>query len=151
MSTAPVSKTSAGSPAGSGEDRLRVDLHRARAALVEAELSDHAPDRYVGAHVAALRVAAIVLSVRAQSRRLGPRDAWVVLSEVAPELAEWAAFFAATQPKREAIDRGARYAVTTREADDLLRDASSFLSLVENNLNAARRRHESARSGRATA
>ena len=122
---------------GTGKDQLRMDLHRARAALVEAELSDPPADRYAAAHLAALRMAAVVLSVRSRATRPGPRNAWLVLSEVAPELAEWAAFFAATQPKRESIERGARYAVSSREADDLVRDAGSFLSLVERSLQAA--------------
>lgn len=122
---------------GTGSDQLRMDLHRARAALVEAELSDPPADRFAAAHLAALRMAAIVLSVRARSTRPGPRNAWVVLSEAAPEFAEWAAFFAATQPKRKAIEQGARYAVSTREADDLVRDAGSFLLLVERSLQVA--------------
>jgi hypothetical protein len=54
-----------------------------------------------------------------------------MLAEVAPELAEWAAFFAATEAKRDAIRDGATSVVSVREADDLVRDARAFLRLVE--------------------
>jgi len=54
-----------------------------------------------------------------------------MLADVAPEFAEWAAFFAATEAKREAVRAGATTIVSAREADDLVRDAQSFLGLVE--------------------
>lgn len=112
---------------------VQLDLHRARTALVEAELAHHPSDRFLAAHLAALRVAAVVLALRARPGRRDsrPRNAWVVLAEVAPELGEWAAFFAATEGKREAVRAGATTLVSAREADDLVRDAQTFLGLVE--------------------
>jgi hypothetical protein len=50
---------------------------------------------------------------------------------VAPELAEWAFFFAATEAKRDAVRAGVTGLVTLREADDLVRDTGCFLALVE--------------------
>ncbi|MFL6135070.1 MAG: SAV_6107 family HEPN domain-containing protein, partial [Nocardioidaceae bacterium] len=88
------------------------------------------------AHVAALRATAALLAARA-TPTLAPRrgrqqkNAWVLLAEVAPELSEWAAFFAAGAAKRAAAEAGSRRAVTAREADDLVRDADRFLGLVE--------------------
>ena len=55
------------------------------------------------------------------------KNAWVLLAEVAPELGEWAAFFAAGAAKRAAAEAGLARAVTEREADDLVRDADRFL------------------------
>lgn len=112
------------------------DLRRARSALAEAELAERPSDRYLAAHLTALRVVAVVLTHRARSgtaRRPGgrPRNAWRMLAEVAPELAEWAAFFAATQAKRDAVRAGATSIVSAREADDLVRDVEAFLRLVE--------------------
>ncbi len=120
---------------------IQLDLQRARTALVEAELSCHPSDRYLAAHLAALRVAAIVLALRARPGRGSsrPRNAWLVLAEVAPEFGEWAAFFAATQGKREAVRAGATTIVNAREADDLIRDAQTFLGLVEHALGRRRR------------
>ena len=83
------------------------DLRRACSSLAEAELAQRPSDRYLAAHLTALRVVAIVLTHRAapaMARLSGrPRNAWRMLAEVAPELAEWAAFFAATEAKRDAI------------------------------------------------
>jgi len=78
-----------------------------------------------------------VLAVRASplsSRRHGPRNAWALLTQVAPELAEWAAFFAAGAGKRAAAEAGLTRAITARDADDLVRDAETFLALVETTL-----------------
>jgi hypothetical protein len=123
---------------------LAQDLQRARAALLDAELSDHPSERFLAAHLAALRVAAIVLALRARPGRGSsrPRNAWLLLAEVAPELGEWAAFFAATQGKREAVRAGATTIVTAREADDLVRDAQTFLGLVERGLSRQRVTHD---------
>ena len=68
------------------------------------------------------------------SRRRPQKNAWVLLAEVAPELSEWASFFAAGATKRAAAESGSRRAVTEREADDLVRDADRFLALVETSL-----------------
>jgi sugar phosphate isomerase/epimerase len=117
------------------------DLQRARSSLAEAELARRPSDRYLAAHLAALRVVAIVLTYRTptttgrstgQPRSTGrPQNAWRMLADVAPELAEWAAFFAATEGKRDAIRAGATSIVSAREADDMVRDATAFLRLVE--------------------
>jgi hypothetical protein len=112
-------------------------LGRAAESLREAITSPDVPSRYAHAHVAALRATAALLAARA--RPAGPRrgrqkNAWVLLAEVAPELAEWATFFASGAQKRAAAEAGSRRAVTEREADDLVRDADRFLALVETSL-----------------
>jgi hypothetical protein len=116
---------------------LRADLQRAHAAILEAELAANPSERFLAAHLAALRVAAIILRVRAgsaPSRPGRPRNAWRLVADVAPEFAEWAAFFAATEAKRDAVRSGATAIVSAKEADDLVRDARSFLRLVEHSL-----------------
>lgn len=114
---------------------LLDDLQRARTAVLEAELGSTPGERYLAAHAAALRAAAVILSIRTHpalaARRTGPRDAWLTVAEVAPELQEWAGFFAATAGKREAVQAGATSIVSTREADDLVRDVGAFLAVVE--------------------
>jgi hypothetical protein len=112
-------------------------LARAAESLSESIAATDAPTRYACAHVAALRAAAALLAARAQpepSRRRAQRNAWVLLTEVAPELAEWARFFAAGAAKRAAAEAGSTRAVTGREADDLVREADRFLALVERSL-----------------
>ncbi len=112
-------------------------LARAAESLSEAIVATEVPTRYACAHVAALRAAAALLAARAHpepARRRPQRNAWVLLSEVAPELAEWARFFAAGAAKRAAAEAGSTRAVSEREADDLVRDADRFLAVVERSL-----------------
>ncbi len=109
-------------------------LARAAESLSEAIAATDVPTRYAFAHVAALRAAAALLAARAMpapSRRRTQKNAWVLLVEVAPELEEWARFFAAGASKRAAAEAGSTRAVTEREADDLVRDADRFLGVVE--------------------
>ena len=108
-------------------------LSIARHGLATAETAGSSAERYAAAHLAALRAAAAVLAARARpgSSRRGPRSVWVVLPQVAPELGEWAAFFAAGAGKRAFAEAGVAGAVTAREADDLLREAAAFVALVE--------------------
>jgi hypothetical protein len=114
-------------------------IDQARRGLREATAVEVTAERYAAAHLAALRGAAAVLAARAHRsdpklRRRRPTSAWVLLTAVAPELAEWAAFFAAGAGKRAAAEAGVVRAVTRREADDLVRDVASFLSVVETTL-----------------
>jgi hypothetical protein len=111
-------------------------LARSAESLRDAVVAHDVPTRYACAHVAALRAAAALLAARARpmatgARRRPQKNAWVLLAEVAPELAEWATFFAAGAAKRAAAEAGSTRAVTEREADDLVRDADRFLAVVE--------------------
>ena len=67
-----------------------------------------------------------------RSRR--PTSVWTLLAGVAPEFEPWAAYFAAGAGKRAAAEAGLRGAVTTREADDLMRDAGECVALIETTL-----------------
>ena len=111
-------------------------LDQARRGLIEAAAATDPRERYATAHLAALRAAAAVLAARTrpEGNRRRPRSAWVLLGEVAPELGEWATFFAAGAAKRAAAEAGLSRAVTEREADDLVRDVEAFLGVVEGGL-----------------
>ncbi len=110
-------------------------LSRAAASLADAITAPDVPTRYACAHVAALRAAAALLAARARPvprpRGRRQKNAWVLLAEVAPELSEWAGFFAGGAAKRAAAEAGSTRAVTAREADDLVRDADRFLAVIE--------------------
>jgi hypothetical protein len=128
----------------SGRARCRVAptavalLESARHGLANAVDETSPGARYVGAHLAALRAAAAIVAARPElgtgRRRKGPPSVWELLPRVEPALAEWAAFFAAGAGKRAAAEAGLPRAVSGREADDLLRDAETFLSLAEETL-----------------
>lgn len=109
-------------------------LDRARASLLMSARSDSVTQRYIDAHLSALRAAAALLAARSRpSRRSRPRSVWEVLPVVAPELTEWALFFASSARRRAALERGS-YVMSLREADDLLRQAEIFLDLVQTSL-----------------
>jgi hypothetical protein len=99
--------------------------------LTEAATWINADERFRLAHLGALRTAAALFADRARPSNRRPTNAWVLLAQVAPELSDWASYFAAGASKRAAIESGAQNVVTAREADDLVRAATEFLTMVE--------------------
>jgi hypothetical protein len=108
-------------------------LARSAESLQEAITAVDVPTRYACAHVSALRATAALLAARAHPapRARRQKNAWILLAEVCPEMAEWARFFAAGASKRAAAEAGSSRAVTERESDDLVREADNFLAVVE--------------------
>jgi SAV_6107-like HEPN len=110
-------------------------IETARRGLAEADAEADPGTRYICAHLAALRAAAAIVAARGEpgtgARRRRPRSVWELLPQVEPTLAEWAAYFAASAAKRAAAEAGLPRAATAREAEDLLRDAGTFLSVAE--------------------
>ena len=107
-------------------------LRQAAEGLAEAHRTDEPLARYPAAYLAALRAAAAVLAVRAvpQPARGATRNVWTLLTQVAPELGEWAAFFAACSNTRAAAEAGIAWLVSRRDADDMLRQAEQFVTIV---------------------
>jgi hypothetical protein len=135
----PIGRRSTGVPRLPTSSDHLIDL--ARDGLADATAATAPAERYAAAHLSALRAAAAVIGARARpepppARRVRPLSAWVLLATVAPELGEWAAFFAAGARKRANAEARLPGAVTAREADDLLRDAETFLAVVETKLGA---------------
>jgi hypothetical protein len=109
-------------------------LRLARQGLAEAAVTRPDGLRYATAHLAALRAAAAVLAARAQPApglRNRMTSVWALLTRVAPDLTEWAAFFAAGAARRAAAEAGIPRVVSARDADDLLRAAEQFTAVVE--------------------
>ena len=115
-------------------------LETARRGLAEADAEADPGTRYICAHLAALRAAAAIVAARGEpgtgGRRRRPRSVWELLPQVEPALTEWAAFFAASAAKRAAAEAGLPRAATAHEAEDLLRDAGTFLTVAERALGA---------------
>ncbi|MEY9937802.1 hypothetical protein ABH932_002193 [Streptacidiphilus sp. MAP5-52] len=120
-----------------GAPPAAVDLlTQAQRGLAEARELQGPLERYALAHLAALRAAAAVLALRGRPeenarKRKRIRSAWEVLPEVAPELAEWALYYAAGAPKRAAAEAGIASAASARDADDLVRNTALFLRMVQ--------------------
>ena len=114
-------------------------LGTARHDLATAMTTTVATERYAAAHLAALRTAAAVLAVR--TRPAAPPGGRAPCGRCCrrwrPSSPSGPAFFAAGAAKRAAAEAGLTRAVTAREADDLLRDAQTFLALVETTLGLA--------------
>lgn len=112
-------------------------LQRSAESLHEAMSATDAAGRYAFAHVAALRAAAALIAARSAPVAVGKRrqrNAWVLLTDAAPELAEWSSFFASGAAKRAAAEAGSTRAVSQEEADALVRSANQFLGVVEETL-----------------
>ena len=126
-------------PSGPPAAALKL-LRAARRGLTDAAGERVPANRYVGAHLAALRAAAAILATRGEPRgatRRRPRSVWDMLPQVEPALAEWAAFFAASAVKRAAAEAGLPRAVSAAEADRLLHDADTFVTIAERALGRA--------------
>lgn len=109
-------------------------LDRSRSGLIEASTTSDSSQRFIDAHLAALRAGAALLGARSTpSSRSRLRSVWELLPGVAVETTEWATYFAATARRRAAIERGSAQACT-READDLLRAAHRFVEMVRSAL-----------------
>ncbi|MEV6206896.1 SAV_6107 family HEPN domain-containing protein [Kitasatospora sp. NPDC051914] len=111
-------------------------LRQAHRTLTAARSMPDPLERYATAHLAALRTTAAVLAVRGRPdrnprRRQAIRSAWELLPQVAPELAEWASYFAAGASRRAAAEAGIRSAAGARDADDLIRNTGLYLRIVE--------------------
>ncbi|MBN9789936.1 hypothetical protein DMP17_15200 [Pseudonocardia sp. TMWB2A] len=119
-------------PAPPSRDALGL-LRQAAEQLAEAHRETEPLRRYPAAYLAALRAGAAVLAMRARprTRRGAPRDVWRLLAEVAPELEEWAAFFAGCSRLRIEAEAGIDRHVDRRAADDLLRQAEQFVTRVQ--------------------
>jgi hypothetical protein len=101
-------------------------LEQSRQCLAEAYAAELAAARLVASQDAAMRAAAALV---ARTGRAGPQDLWPLLARHAPELGEWADYFALAAVRREEVESRA-LRVPVREADDLLRAAETFVGLV---------------------
>ncbi|MEO7070508.1 MAG: SAV_6107 family HEPN domain-containing protein [Nostocoides sp.] len=109
-----------------------------------------ARERYLQAHLAALRAAAALVGSRGGRAPHDPRvpyagpggptrrGLWTALAVTAPELGEWASYFAATGRRSRRVVRGEPTPISPRDADDLVRAAQTFLTLAAGRLGAAR-------------
>lgn len=105
-------------------------VERSRSSLVEAAHAREVSQRYLQAQLAALRAAAALVAARSTpGSHGGPRNLWDLLPGVAPELREWADFFARSTALRAGIEQG-RVVVSVRDADDQLRQAETFVETV---------------------
>ncbi len=107
-------------------------IGQAWADLAESRRETDPNQRFAVAYLAALRGAAAMLALRGRPHRgrARPTSAWVLLANLAPELDEWALFFASSSATRAAVQAGVTRLVTQRAADDMTRQTAQFLDLI---------------------
>ncbi|SDI03585.1 hypothetical protein SAMN05421869_104108 [Nonomuraea jiangxiensis] len=66
-----------------------------------------------------------------EGRRRRLRSAWELLPEVEPHLAEWAAYFSVSADKRAAAEAGMVRRISAADADEILAEAETFVSTIE--------------------
>jgi len=108
-------------------------LSQAERGLADALVDLDAAQRFAQAYLAALRAGAALLALRGRPHRAQarPMSVWTLLASVAPEMREWAAFFASCSATRASVQAGITRAVTDRSADDLVRQSGQFVDLVK--------------------
>lgn len=108
-------------------------IQLAGAGVAAAAVVPVAQQRFNAAYLSALRAAAAMVAMRAPKSGRRISSVWELLTCIAPELGEWARLFQFRGSQRTtAASASAR--VSTREADDLLRDAAAFVRLVARSL-----------------
>ncbi|OLF16856.1 SAV_6107 family HEPN domain-containing protein [Actinophytocola xanthii] len=119
-------------PVSNAPESALTLLVQAERGLTEAAVESDAAQRFAQAYLAALRAAAALLAMRGRPHRARarPMSVWTLLASVAPEMREWAAFFASCSATRASVQAGITRAVTARSADDLVRQTGQFLELV---------------------
>lgn len=119
-------RTCSGRADDAGSSELLTQAWRA---IAEAQVASTATERFERASVAAVRAAsAVVAGCPGKVQGARPQSIWTLVVRCAPELREWADFFAAATRTCVALRSSgvASGGITERLADDLLRDADRF-------------------------
>lgn len=102
-------------------------LDRSDAELAAASTATDPAERFVHAHLAALRAAAAVVALRGRpSARTRARSVWDMLAIVEPDLAAWSGYFASGARVRAAVEAGLEPDVDARRAAELVACAEDF-------------------------
>ncbi|MBD7981403.1 MULTISPECIES: SAV_6107 family HEPN domain-containing protein [Oerskovia] len=114
------------SPGALAPDVARL-LARADAEIIAANLAADPAERFVHAHLGALRAAAAVVALRGRpSARSRARSVWDLLAVVEPGLAAWSVYFAGGARIRAAVDAGRFDAVDPGRAEEIMVCAEDF-------------------------
>lgn len=120
-------------PGGPVSLLARSQLADAHRGLDRSMQAGDIADRYAAAHLGALRGAAALLATRPKptARALKHASVWVLMAKVAPELEEWANYFAAGSAKRKAAEAGITRLISDQDATEMVRQTSDFLEVIE--------------------
>lgn len=101
--------------------------------LAEAQWQRDPVERFSVSYSSAVRAGAAVLAARGRPHRgrSRPTSVWTLLEQAAPEMGEWAMFFAAHSGVQAAAQAGMRDRISERMADDMLRQAGQFVDMAD--------------------
>ncbi|MEU6644165.1 SAV_6107 family HEPN domain-containing protein [Saccharomonospora sp. NPDC046836] len=107
-------------------------LTQARHGLAEAGREADPVRRFISAYLSALRAAAAVLAARGRPHRgrAKPESVWTLLESAAPELQQWAVFFAAYSARQAAAQAGVTRRITAESTDELFVQAGRFVAIA---------------------
>lgn len=107
-------------------------LSHAQHGLADAGGESDPVERFIAAYLSALRAGAAVLAARGRPHRgrAKPTSVWTLLESVAPELREWALFFAGYSATQAAAQSGITRGLDAEVADELLRRSTQFVELA---------------------
>lgn len=105
-------------------------LGRSDAELVAATLASEPAERFLHAHLSAVRAGAALLQATGRPARRGVRTVWDMVAVAEPELAGWAAFFADNARARSAIEAGRQRVVDDDRAERAVVAAEGFHAAV---------------------
>lgn len=106
-------------------------LRRADSELLAARFTADPDDRFVHAHLAALRgAAALVAAWGRPTTRRGPRAVWELLARTAPEFEAWTTYFASGASARADIEAGVAGVVDDARSGALLAAAEDFVDEI---------------------
>ncbi|WP_197322003.1 SAV_6107 family HEPN domain-containing protein [Saccharomonospora sp. NB11] len=100
--------------------------------LAEVARETTAATRFVAAYASALRAGAAILVAKGRPHRrvAKPQSTWTLLAEAAPEVRQWAEYFATHSATHAAAQAGITRRVTAESAEELRRRAADFVALA---------------------
>lgn len=116
-------------------------LRRAQAELDQVGVAAGIEERFLHAHMAALRAGAALLALYPGKRR-GVRSVWEQIAELDQAWVPWATLFAAGAPIRAAIETGRDPALDWHHVARAEQAAGDFIDLVADAVRATRSRTE---------
>ncbi|NAZ88015.1 SAV_6107 family HEPN domain-containing protein [Kineococcus indalonis] len=145
--TTPRASSPGGAPEGTADRPRHLNtatldlLERCETELREAAAEAAPAERYLHAHLSALRAGAALVALHGRPtapRRSQPRSVWEMLPRLDPALTDWSHRFAASARLRARVEAGQPDAVDAADADALLADAVEFHRVVEGMLGLSR-------------
>jgi hypothetical protein len=107
-------------------------LSHAQHGLADADGEADPVERFIASYLSALRAGAAVLAARGRPHRgrAKPTSVWTLLESAAPELREWAVFFAGHSATQAAAQSGITRGLDVEAADELFRRSGQFVELA---------------------